>query len=233
MRAKKIKRTKVGFWYAKYTSARVGCKEKHGADKECVERQSLGCKTVTGRERRASGEGIFLDDFDIAVEVEEKVPFDNVCKAIYRLLVRHQQLLKCITHTNAQGLVRDLEIVLVGHLHTQRCESMPKLSGARRQECRTQLEVPISILRFSARFRIQIVWHSVAILASQRERCVALLVDSKRSFTTLCLCPKKKRSRWWCWCFCTPSQPPCIAVIANKPVLLLCCSYFFSTGVRE
>ena len=56
---------------------------------------------------------MLLDNIYVTFKVEEKVPFDNVGKASCAIFGVREQLLKYITNSNAQGLVRDLQIVLV------------------------------------------------------------------------------------------------------------------------
>jgi hypothetical protein len=64
-----------------------------------------------------AGDGlVLLDDVDIPVKVQEKVPLDRIAEARRRLPVWRQQAFHYVADADANRLVRDLEVVLLRNL---------------------------------------------------------------------------------------------------------------------
>ena len=64
-----------------------------------------------------AGDGlVLLDDVDIPVKVQEKVPLDGIAEARRWLPVWRQQALHYVADADADGLVRDLQVVLLRNL---------------------------------------------------------------------------------------------------------------------
>lgn len=56
---------------------------------------------------------VLLDDIDVAVIIQEEVPLNDIGEAGRGLLIRVEQVFQHVTHADAHGLVRDLEVVFL------------------------------------------------------------------------------------------------------------------------